>query len=122
MQHTSSVTRKASWRRWTKYRKAFAAQRRKARDASDLNKTIVKMIRAGGPELRDSWGNNLHIEPVPWDAQKKYYLVHSAGPDKQFDTGDDLGIYLQVYRRKVVGHRALGRARLRRTLSMAAGL
>jgi len=101
-----------------RYQKSFLAQvdkvsesiRRAAAQGRTrvINKTIVKMIRAGGPELRDSWGNNLHIEPVPWDAQKKYYLVHSAGPDKQFDTGDDLGIYLQVYRRKVVGHKSTG--------------
>jgi len=34
--------------------------------------------------------------------------VRSAGPDKQFDTGDDLGVYLQVHRRKLVGHKSSG--------------
>ena len=34
------------------------------------------------------------LNPCPWDPQKTYYLVRSAGPDKQFDTGDDMTAYL----------------------------
>jgi len=102
-----------------RYQKNFLAQVHKIsegighaamqdRDVNDLNKIIAKVTSAGSPDLLDSWGNNLRIEPVQWDTQKRYYLMRSAGPDKQFDTGDDLGVYLQVHRRKMVGHKSTG--------------
>src|SRR5260370_9622016 len=53
--------------------------------------------------LRDAWDTNLRVEHVAWDANKTHYLVRSAGPDKQFGTGDDLWTYLEVRWRKIVG-------------------
>src|SRR5260370_36474951 len=35
--------------------------------------------------------------------QQRYYLVRSAGPDKQFNTADDFYAYLHVETRKVAG-------------------
>ena len=47
------------------------------------------------PRVRDAWGSELRVEKAPW-GQKNYYLVHSAGPDKTFASGDDLSSYLEV--------------------------
>src|SRR5205807_1128525 len=101
----------------TRYQKSFTAQVRRVSENvsrayaqghgdSDLGKIIGKMAAADGPELRDSWGNKLRIEPVQWN--KAYYLVHSAGPDKQFNTGDDLATYLEIHHRKIVGRKSSG--------------
>ncbi len=71
--------------------------------SGDVARIAGKMARAGAPEMRDPWGAGLRVEPAEWDSQKTYYRVRSAGPDKEFDTGDDLEIYLEVHHRKIVG-------------------
>ena len=40
-------------------------------------------------ELRDAWDVNMRAERVPWGPENTY-LLRSAGPDKQFNTADDL--------------------------------
>jgi len=74
----------------------------------DLTKVFATMARDGKSELRDAWGNDVRLEHVSWDGSNRYYLVRSAGPDKQFGTGDDLWTYLEVHRRKIVGHPSSG--------------
>jgi uncharacterized protein YfaS (alpha-2-macroglobulin family) len=101
-----------------RYRTRFMAQvRRLAQDLSlayaqgpnkgDLTGAVKKMTHAGKSELRDAWGTNLRIEPASWDS-RKHYWVHSAGPDKQFNTGDDMGVYLELQSRKIVGRPTTG--------------
>ena len=51
-------------------------------------------------ELRDAWATPLRLERVNWFSQETYYEVRSAGPDKQFNTPDDLAGYLEVRARK----------------------
>jgi len=53
------------------------------------------LTKAGGPKLRDAWGTEMRIDNVRWAGQATY-LVRSAGPDRQFDTGDDLTAFLEV--------------------------
>ncbi|HEY6309047.1 MAG TPA: MG2 domain-containing protein [Candidatus Angelobacter sp.] len=102
-----------------RYQKRFLAQAQKLAESisraytanpgeSDLTKIIRQVTDAGGAELRDAWGTTLRVEPVQWYPQKNYYLVRSAGPDKQFGTGDDQGVYLEVRRRKIVGKKSSG--------------
>jgi uncharacterized protein YfaS (alpha-2-macroglobulin family) len=74
---------------------------------SDFIKIAGKVIAAGGPGLRDPWDMSLKIEPVQWGPQN-YYMVRSAGPDKQFGTADDLMTYLEIRRRKIVGKKNSG--------------
>jgi uncharacterized protein YfaS (alpha-2-macroglobulin family) len=74
----------------------------------DLIKTVEGMTRDGAPELRDPWDTSLRVERAAWDPNKAHYLVRSAGPDKQFGTGDDLSTYVEVRRRKIVGHASSG--------------
>jgi A-macroglobulin TED domain/Alpha-2-macroglobulin family/MG2 domain/A-macroglobulin receptor binding domain/Alpha-2-macroglobulin bait region domain/Carboxypeptidase regulatory-like domain len=102
-----------------RYQKRFLTQAQKLAESislayarnpgeSDLAKIVRQVTDGGGAELRDAWGTNLRVEPVQWYPQKNYYLVRSAGPDKQFGTGDDQGVYLEVRRRKMVGHKNSG--------------
>jgi hypothetical protein len=74
----------------------------------DISRLFAKIERTGGPEIRDAWGSRMRLEHARWDSQKTHYVLSSAGPDKQFDTGDDLGAYLEVRRRKLVGHPSSG--------------
>ena len=70
----------------------------------DPVQTIEEMTRTNAGELHDAWDTNLRIERATWDAKNTHYLVRSAGPDKQFGTGDDLWTYVEVRRRKIVGN------------------
>jgi|CZLA01.1.fsa_nt_gi uncharacterized protein YfaS (alpha-2-macroglobulin family) len=63
----------------------------------------AKLARTGGVGFRDPWGTSLTFEPARWDSTKSYYLVRSAGPDRQLNTGDDLQAFLLFHRRKVFG-------------------
>src|SRR5579864_2529628 len=72
-------------------------------DTGDLSKVIEKM-----KPVRDPWGSNLRIEPVAWGQPKTYYLVRSAGPDKQFQSADDMAAYLEFRRRKIVAQPSAG--------------
>src|SRR5262249_40004938 len=54
---------------------------------------LVKAASAG-PAVLDSWGTGIHIERVTWDPRQ--FLVRSAGPDKKFNTGDDLMMNVSV--------------------------
>lgn len=79
--------------------KAYA----EGKDTGDLSPIIEKM-----KPVRDAWGNNLRIEPLSWGPPKTYYLVRTAGPDKQFLNGDDMVAYLEFHRRKVVAQPSSG--------------
>ena len=46
--------------------------------------------------MRDSWNTPLRFEPAYWNGDNdRFYLVRSAGPDRQFNSADDLSIYLE---------------------------
>jgi hypothetical protein len=45
-------------------------------------------------QVRDAWDMPLKLERAPWNRQ--YYIVRSAGPDKRFDTEDDLAAMIVV--------------------------
>ena len=62
--------------------------------------------------VRDAWGTGLRVQRINWVPQKTYYQVSSAGPDKQFDTADDLTGYLEVRGRKPVGRSSPGASRI----------
>ena len=90
-----------------RYRTQFQAQmervaerftRAASRAEPDLTKIAARLESAGAPELRDSWGTKFSFERTG-----TWCMVRSAGPDKQFGTGDDLAGYLQVISQRVVG-------------------
>ncbi|MGO9272529.1 MAG: carboxypeptidase-like regulatory domain-containing protein [Terriglobia bacterium] len=69
-------------------------------EGGDLAKIFAKMKDRGAPDVRDEWGTELHIEPSPFSSGEKiirtYYVMRSAGPDRQWGTNDDLGIYIEA--------------------------
>ena len=67
------------------------------RQAVDLTEVAAKT------EPRDAWGTGLRVERLNGDPQRRYYRVLSAGPDKRFDTADDLWVMLEVRKRKIAG-------------------
>jgi len=66
-------------------------------------RVYARIAPTGGAEFLDPWGTRLTFEPARWDSTKTYYLVRSAGPDRQLNTGDDLQAFLLFHRRKVFG-------------------
>jgi hypothetical protein len=76
---------------------SFTRAYRQNPNAGDLAKMAAKA------EVRDPWGTALSVQSAGWRGQQGYFLVRSAGPDKRFDTGDDLMTYLQVSTRKIAG-------------------
>jgi uncharacterized protein YfaS (alpha-2-macroglobulin family) len=71
--------------------------------AGDPAQVYARLARSGDAEFLDPWGNHLTFEPARWDASKKYYVVHSAGPDHQLNTGDDLQAFLLFQRAWIAG-------------------
>lgn len=78
----------------------------------DLIKAVERIRHEGTADLRDAWETNLRIERASWDTDKTHYLIRSAGPDKQFGTSDDLWVYLEARRRRVVGRPSAGPSRI----------
>jgi len=76
-------------------------------EGRDLTKVFARMEKAGGPDLRDAWGTQLRLEHVQWfRGSHTYYLMRSAGADRQFDTGDDLTAYVEVRTGSVTGRQS----------------
>ena len=80
----------------TKY--AEYVQRYQARfvDAArnGLNQSYTRNHDFTKAEIRDSWGTPMRIERTSWNKQALY--IRSAGPDKRFDTADDLQAFGQI--------------------------
>ena len=71
--------------------------------AEDPTRIYAKLAQAGGTDFRDAWGTILTMEAARWDSSKQYYVLRSAGPDRQLNTVDDLQASLLVHRKKLVG-------------------
>jgi len=88
-----------------RYRTRFQEQAQELADAlnraheQNPKRDFVQLAADLGP--RDSWGTKVSFDHA-WPNSPQY-LVRSAGPDKQFNTGDDLFAYLQVQKHQVVG-------------------
>ena len=72
--------------------------------AGDPAVIYAKIAQAGGAEFRDAWSTSFTFEAQRWDSSKTYYLLRSAGPDRQLNSSDDLQVLLQCHRKWVVGH------------------
>ena len=80
---------------------------------NDLEKVFRKLADSSKPEFRDAWGTKLRVDRAAWDQNKTLYVIHGAGIDKAFATGDDQSAYLYFRRSKVVTTAADGDTRLR---------
>jgi uncharacterized protein YfaS (alpha-2-macroglobulin family) len=79
---------------------------------NDLVKVFTKFAVSGNPDFRDAWGTTLRVERFPWDTTKTIFMLHGAGPDKTFDTGDDLRATLYFRRSPIVTTAAAGDTKL----------
>lgn len=51
---------------------------------------------AGGRSPHDAWGTELRIEPSGWySSANRWYEVRSAGPDCEFNTADDVTVWVE---------------------------
>jgi uncharacterized protein YfaS (alpha-2-macroglobulin family) len=94
---------------WQRYNAAFADQVRELAgqvthemEVHPSNVNLPKIFEdvtfADGTHGRDAWGTRLRIEPTGSSGggrNTRYYRVRSAGPDRRFDTGDDLAVYVE---------------------------
>jgi len=80
-------------------------QRYRTRFVEQARQLVAKVAAGGTAEDRDSWGGELQVQHAP---ESDYYSVHSAGPDRRPNTGDDLWVSLQVRTRKIVGRPTTG--------------
>jgi hypothetical protein len=59
-------------------------------------RALEKLSSTQDPMLRDSWNTPLRFEPSNWIRDSdRFYLVRSAGADRQFGSADDLTVYLE---------------------------
>jgi len=72
-------------------------------EKGDLMKVFAQLAKTEEADLRDAWGTDLRLEPVPWNRDKTHYMLRSAGPDQQFDTTDDMAAFVEVHAGKIVG-------------------
>jgi uncharacterized protein YfaS (alpha-2-macroglobulin family) len=87
-----------------RYQARFVADVRRLSESLSRSYTQNRgdLTKAAGPELRDAWETGLRIEHARWGARNTY-AMRSAGPDKRFDTGDDMEVYVEVRTGKIVG-------------------
>jgi uncharacterized protein YfaS (alpha-2-macroglobulin family) len=69
----------------------------------DPTEVFAKLVQKNGTEFLDAWGTPLTLEPERWGRSKTYFLLRSAGPDRQLNTSDDLQALLLFRSKWVVG-------------------
>ena len=86
-----------------RYREAFVNQIRQLAEAHKLaiqpseNAASSILTLDDGTQPRDAWNTLMHIQPAGWNrGRTQYYLIRSAGPDRQFSTADDLTSYVTI--------------------------
>ena len=90
-----------------RYRAAFTGQVRliaarlsqnlkKQRAREDILKAFANLAHENGIRLQDAWNTPLRMEPTGWNqGRNHFYRIRSAGPDRQFDSADDLTVYIE---------------------------
>jgi len=81
-------------------------------ERGDLTKVFAKLKNAGGADARDAWGTELRLERSPWYRYRTFYIVRSAGPDQQFNTGDDMTAFIELRNSDLADHPDLGDIKL----------
>jgi uncharacterized protein YfaS (alpha-2-macroglobulin family) len=119
-----SVPRTKFYEYWGRYGEEFKHQGKEiadeirnyyAKNAEEegVKKAFEKLQKSERPAFRDAWGTNLQLEPASWDSSKTQYLIHSAGPDKRFGTGDDMTMSLYFRRSKLVAPPSNGNSEIK---------
>lgn len=87
-----------------RYRRVFVDQVHDI--AATLSQTLEKqpsipnafesLVHANRPHTRDAWNTPLLLESTGWiTGRDRYFRIRSAGPDRRFNTADDLAVYLE---------------------------
>ncbi len=64
-------------------------------DGADIVKMFATLQNGAPPS--DAWNTPLRIDGSGWFRGPNHvYLVRSAGPDRRFDSGDDLAVYIET--------------------------
>ncbi len=74
--------------------------------AARYREALVRKVADSHAEVMDPWGTKVQLTHQPW-AQQTYFVMRSAGPDKQLNTADDVVAGL-VARRNIVGQPSAG--------------
>jgi uncharacterized protein YfaS (alpha-2-macroglobulin family) len=62
----------------------------------DVAAAFKQLKDSDGHTPRDAWGTELRVSPAAWwNGKRHLYRVTSAGPDRTFDTADDLTVWLE---------------------------
>jgi uncharacterized protein YfaS (alpha-2-macroglobulin family) len=78
------------------YVRGLVATMRDLRPEQDIPSAFSALRDASGRSPRDAWGTDLRIESAGSFGQNKHwYVVRSAGPDRDFNTADDLTVWLE---------------------------
>ncbi|HKV47118.1 MAG TPA: carboxypeptidase regulatory-like domain-containing protein [Candidatus Acidoferrales bacterium] len=78
------------------YVRELAANITDIRHKQDVPSAFMALKDASGHSPRDAWDTGLRIEPAQWFGRNNgWYLVRSAGPDREFNTADDLTLWLE---------------------------
>jgi hypothetical protein len=108
---------------WNRYQSQFQEEAKKIAaelrhaiasdpNENDLEKAFKRLADSRQPDFRDAWGTKLKVERTPWDNAKTMFTLHGAGPDKSFDTADDLRAVLYFRRSPIVTTAAAGGTKL----------
>jgi uncharacterized protein YfaS (alpha-2-macroglobulin family) len=99
-----------------RYRTAFVQQVNRLTDKlgeglsshpshEEVFRKIEKLNSTPDQMPRDSWNTPFRIEPASWSrGTHLFYQVRSAGPDRQFNSADDLTIYIHDRSGSIVRH------------------
>jgi hypothetical protein len=75
--------------------RGLAAQLSEEMRKNGTSQDLPSMVKRARP--RDSWNTPLRVEPATWrDSSSDVYIVRSAGPDGEFNNGDDLSAYIEA--------------------------
>ena len=78
------------------YVRELAAKITDVHSAPDVASAFLSLKDASGHFPRDAWGSGLRVEPAAWYGRNnRWYTVRSAGPDREFNTADDLTVWLE---------------------------
>ncbi|MGH9574731.1 MAG: carboxypeptidase regulatory-like domain-containing protein [Candidatus Acidiferrales bacterium] len=78
------------------YVRELAAKITDLRPNQDVASAFMALKDASGHSPRDAWNTELRIEPAGWYGRNNdWYVVRSAGPDRKFNTADDLAVWME---------------------------
>jgi hypothetical protein len=75
----------------------------------DITSAFADLALEDGSRPHDAWNTAFRIEPTGWNqGRNHFYRVRSAGPDRQFNSADDLTVYIEDRSGSVVGQPGRG--------------